>query len=93
MSAWEDYGLDDLVIESLAKQRFAHPTPIQHECLPAAVLGNADIVGAAQTVRRQTFAPTVPNDAMLENAKSHELQSGSARLSPAVARQLPLKQS
>lgn len=50
MSAWDDYGLQDLVISSLAKQKFTAPTDIQHECLPAAIIGHADIVGAAQTV-------------------------------------------
>lgn len=53
MSAWDDYGLQDLVINSLAKLKFTAPTDIQHECLPAAIIGNADIVGAAQTVRYQ----------------------------------------
>jgi hypothetical protein len=51
ISAWEGYGLDPLVVHSLAQQGFTSPTPIQHECLPAAVIGGADIVGAAQTVR------------------------------------------
>ena len=51
MSAWEGYGLDDLLVDSIAQQRFKQPTPIQHECLPAAILGNADVIGAAQTVR------------------------------------------
>jgi hypothetical protein len=51
MVAWDDYGLDSFVIDSLARMGFTSPTPIQHECLPAAILGNADIVGAAQTVR------------------------------------------
>ena len=51
MSAWDDYGLDELVVQALAAQSFTSPTPIQHECLPAAVLGNADLIGAAQTVR------------------------------------------
>lgn len=55
MSAWDDYGLDELVVRALAAQAFSSPTAIQHECLPAAVLGNADIIGAAQTVRPHLF--------------------------------------
>jgi ATP-dependent RNA helicase DDX24/MAK5 len=51
MSAWEGYGLDPLVVKALAAKRFTSPTPIQHECLPAAVLGGSEIIGAAQTVR------------------------------------------
>jgi hypothetical protein len=51
MSAWDEYGLDVMVIKCLAKLGFTSPTDIQHECLPAAILGNSDIVAAAQTVR------------------------------------------
>jgi hypothetical protein len=51
MSAWNGYGLDPLVVKALAAKRFTSPTAIQHECLPATVLGGADIIGAAQTVR------------------------------------------
>lgn len=51
MSAWDDYGLDALVVSSLARLGFSSPTDIQHECLPAAILGNADVIAAAQTVR------------------------------------------
>ena len=51
MSAWDDYGLDALVVSSLARLGFTSPTDIQHECLPAAILGNADVIAAAQTVR------------------------------------------
>ena len=58
LSAWDDYGLDQLVIDSLGQQGFTAPTPIQHECLPAAVRGGADIIGAAQTVRLQTYGYT-----------------------------------
>jgi hypothetical protein len=50
MSAWDDYGIDVLVVNSLGKLGFTSPTDIQHECLPAAILGNADIIAAAQTV-------------------------------------------
>jgi hypothetical protein len=49
--AWDDYGLAPEVTRSLVSNGFTSPTPIQHECLPAAILGNADIIGAAQTVR------------------------------------------
>ena len=50
MSAWDDYGLDDLVVASLARLGFTSPTDIQHESLPAAILGNSDVIAAAQTV-------------------------------------------
>ena len=50
MSAWDDYGLDESIINALALQGFTAPTAIQHECMPAAIQGNADIIGAAQTV-------------------------------------------
>lgn len=51
LSAWDDYGLHESVVAQLGQQGFTAPTPIQHACLPAAVLGHADIIGAAQTVR------------------------------------------
>lgn len=50
MSAWDDYGLNALVVTSLARLGFTSPTDIQHECLPAAILGSSDIIAAAQTV-------------------------------------------
>jgi ATP-dependent RNA helicase DDX24/MAK5 len=51
VSAWEGYGLGAGVVGALGALGFEQPTPIQAECLPAAIRDRRDIIGAAQTVR------------------------------------------
>jgi hypothetical protein len=40
---------------ALSKMGFSAPTHVQAECIPAAVRDRRDVIGAAQTVRRQYF--------------------------------------
>ena len=50
VSAWDPFNLDAKVRGALARLGFSQPTPIQQECLPAAIRDRRDIIGAAQTV-------------------------------------------
>jgi len=50
VSNWKPYDLDSLIEEALSKMGFGTPTPIQQECLPAAIRDRRDVIGAAQTV-------------------------------------------
>lgn len=56
VTAWGGLGLGARVLGTLAKLGFEQPTPIQAECLPAAIRDRRDIIGAAQTVRA-TWCP------------------------------------
>ena len=51
MAAWAGHGLHPPLLAALAAQGFTTPTPVQEACLPAAIHGRRDIIGAAQTVR------------------------------------------
>lgn len=53
--AWKPYNLDPLIEEALSGMQFSAPTPIQQECLPAAIRDRRDMIGAAQTVRCRFF--------------------------------------
>ena len=56
-AAWKPYELDPLIEAALSKMQFTAPTPIQQECLPAAIRDRRDVIGAAQTVTpRPVFA-------------------------------------
>ena len=46
---WGTFGLRDELITGLARSGFVQPTPIQRACLPSALHGRRDIVGAAET--------------------------------------------
>ena len=51
MGAWAGHGLYPPLLGALVRQGFATPTPVQQACLPPAIHGRRDIIGAAQTVR------------------------------------------
>jgi len=59
-SAWDEFGLDAQLLAGLAAQGFTEPTPIQRECLPAAVRDRRDVIGAAQTGSGKTLAFGLP---------------------------------
>ena len=54
--AWGFCGLHPQLLATLAAQGFLNPTPIQQRCLPSAIWGRKDIVGAAQTVRHRRLS-------------------------------------
>jgi hypothetical protein len=55
VSNWKPYDLDPQIEEALSKLGFGTPTPIQQECLPAAIRDMRDVIGAAQTVGNRHF--------------------------------------
>jgi hypothetical protein len=46
--AWAVLGLHEAILGRLAAAGFKEPTPIQRECLPAALHGRRDVIGAAE---------------------------------------------
>ena len=59
-AAWGPFGLHDALLVRLGAAGFASPTPIQAECLPAAIHGRRDVVGAAETGSGKTLAFGLP---------------------------------
>ena len=51
MKAWSGLELDSQILDAIASLGFEQPTPVQRECLPAAIRDRRDVIGAAQTVR------------------------------------------
>ncbi|CAG9762185.1 unnamed protein product [Ceutorhynchus assimilis] len=60
MIAWEQYFLDDSILKALNEQGFHQPTEIQAFTLPSAILGQRDILGAAETGSGKTLAFGLP---------------------------------
>lgn len=58
-SGFNDLGIAPKLLEILNQLQFTTPTPIQHQCIPAALQGK-DIVGIAQTGTGKTLAFGVP---------------------------------
>ncbi len=56
---FEDFGLAAPVLQSLAEQGYAHPTPIQAKAIPV-VLQGRDVMGAAQTGTGKTASFSLP---------------------------------
>lgn len=60
VSAWQDYYLENNILDSLSSLGFSAPTQIQAECLPSAIRDRMDIIGAAQTGSGKTLAFGLP---------------------------------
>lgn len=65
-----DLGISPKLLSILEQQQFSKPTPIQHQCIPAALEGK-DIVGIAQTGTGKTLAFAVP---MIQNLAGNKGQ-------------------
>lgn len=65
-------GIAPKLLEVLGHLRFSSPTPIQHQCIPAALEGK-DIVGIAQTGTGKTLAFGVPMIQLLSKNKGQGL--------------------
>lgn len=59
VSNFNELGIAPELLEVLSRLQFTTPTPIQHQCIPAALEGK-DIVGIAQTGTGKTLAFGVP---------------------------------
>lgn len=62
--SFDTLGINPRLLEVLHQLQFNTPTPIQHQCIPAALEGK-DIVGIAQTGTGKTLAFGVPMIQML----------------------------
>jgi len=71
-SSFNDLGIAPALLEVLKHLRFTLPTPIQHQCIPAALEGR-DIVGIAQTGTGKTLAYGVPMIQILGRHKGQGL--------------------
>ena len=60
VSAWFEFDLHPLLLRAIQDAGFATPSPIQRECLPPAMKGRCDIIGAAQTGSGKTLAFALP---------------------------------
>ncbi|HBV57811.1 MAG TPA: hypothetical protein DEB73_00880 [Candidatus Magasanikbacteria bacterium] len=65
-------GIAPEMLEVLSRMRFTTPTPIQHQCIPAALDGK-DIVGIAQTGTGKTLAFGIPMIQLLGQNKGQGL--------------------
>lgn len=60
LSAWKKFSLHPSLERALALNGFESPTEIQEACLPAAITGRRDVIGAAQTGSGKTLAFGLP---------------------------------
>ncbi|EEH38423.1 ATP-dependent RNA helicase MAK5 [Paracoccidioides lutzii Pb01] len=75
VSAWEPLGISAELQTSLAKLKFAKPTPIQSACIPEIAAGH-DVVGKASTGSGKTLAFGIPIlEYHLENNRDEPIQS------------------
>jgi len=69
---FNELGLAKSLLSVLEQQKFVHPTPIQHQCIPLALAGN-DVVGIAQTGTGKTLAFGLPMIQRLSQEKGQGL--------------------
>lgn len=58
--AWRKFGLHEKLEQALLEKGFTGPLKIQAECLPPAIQGRRDIIGAAETGSGKTLAYALP---------------------------------
>ncbi|KAL1115127.1 hypothetical protein AAG570_007158, partial [Ranatra chinensis] len=57
---WENIFVPKEVARALVEKGFSHPTEIQRLCIPAAIKGRRDLLGAAETGSGKTLAFGIP---------------------------------
>jgi len=72
VSSFNTLGISAPILAILNQLEFATPTPIQHQCIPAAFDGK-DIVGIAQTGTGKTLAFGIPMIQLLEQNRGQGL--------------------
>lgn len=58
-NSFSDFGLDNQILENLARKGYTAPTPIQDQAIPA-LMGGRDVVGVANTGTGKTAAFLLP---------------------------------
>jgi ATP-dependent RNA helicase RhlE len=71
-ASFDGLGLSPELLEVLAALKFTTPTPIQHQCIPAALEGK-DVVGIAQTGTGKTLAFGLPMIQLLRQNRGQGL--------------------
>lgn len=69
---FDGLGIASSLLDALKKQRFLHPTPIQHKGIPVALQGK-DMIGIAQTGTGKTLAFGIPMMQRLSQIKKQGL--------------------
>jgi ATP-dependent RNA helicase DDX24/MAK5 len=90
-SAWDEYGLHPSLVQALVLDlKFASPTPVQAQALPAALVRGKDVLGCAETGSGKTLAYGLPmlNDLLL---RPPEQGAGLAALVLAPTRELAMQ--
>ena len=72
VTSFNELGIAPSLLEVLNQWQFTTPTPIQHQCIPAALEGK-DIVGIAQTGTGKTLAFGIPMIQLLGQNKGQGL--------------------
>lgn len=81
VEAWSSLGVPNVIIKALADQNFHSPTIIQARALPAAILGQRDILGAAETGSGKTLAFGIPIIKGILELKSQQTETAVLRKS------------
>ena len=62
---WPKLGVPSQIVKGLVELGFVSPTEIQQRVIPAALKGDADVVGAAETVRNYRIAGNIDEELIL----------------------------
>ncbi|XP_054276952.1 ATP-dependent RNA helicase DDX24-like [Macrosteles quadrilineatus] len=73
---WLTLGVPTVIAQALTDQGFTQPTEIQRLCIPPAIKGRRDILGAAETGSGKTLAFGIPIiNGILENLKNQPVEN------------------
>ncbi len=79
--SFADLGLSPKLLEAIAAAGYEHPTPIQKEAIPPALLGH-DVLGIAQTGTGKTASFTLPMIERLSKGRAKARMPRSLVLAP-----------
>ena len=80
-TTFQDLGLSESLLKSLAEAGYTHPTPIQEKAIPA-ILMMRDVMGCAQTGTGKTASFTLPMIDVLAEGQGRAKMPRSLILSP-----------
>ncbi len=71
MASFEELGLNEKLLKSVAELGFTEPTPIQEKAIPVLLSGTKDLIGLAQTGTGKTAAFGLPLLQLIDPGKNH----------------------
>ena len=71
MSSFEDFGLNEKLLDAIKKRGFEAPTPIQEKVIPQLLSSEKDIIGLAQTGTGKTAAFGLPIIERIDTKSQH----------------------